>query len=113
MIIFGTRGKVLNSRDNTATFNCSHCNSANTVNSFQSFRYFHIFWIPVFPYSNSIVTQCSHCKSVKYQKELNSQELDKIKSKTNTKVPFGYFTGLILIGLFISAVIISIIASKS
>lgn len=102
MIIYGTRSKVIKNNDNLPRrFNCNHCKSDNTVNVIHTFNYFHIFWIPMFPYSKKIMTECSHCKNLLYQNEISPVEVNNIKATSTTKIPWGYYFGLILIGLFI------------
>ena len=112
MIIFGTRGKVLSNKNATKKLNCKNCSSQNTVTAFTSFRYFHIFWIPFFPISKKITTQCSHCKQVQYQNELNEFELQTFKGITNTKIPWRFYFGLILIGLFFALITFTIVSSS-
>ena len=43
---------------------------------------------------------CNHCKKVNYQREIDPQTLATIRSSGMPKTPVGYFSGLILIGLF-------------
>lgn len=113
MIIFGTRSKIIEPKDSFApTTNCAHCNQPNTVHPALQFSYFHIFWIPVFPYSKKYVTECAHCKNFRRQKELGPDELQELKNGTHLKIPWGYYTGLVIIVLpIVLALLISIFDS--
>lgn len=112
MIIFGTRSSSTKTDEQTK-YNCTHCNSSNTVRAAKYFNYFHIFWIPILPYSSKIITECSHCKQVQFQKEIDKTEVQKIKSVLNVKIPFKYYSGLILIGLLFTLLFSSVIFSNS
>lgn len=107
MIIFGTRGKVL-SNDIDSSFSCNYCDTANSVYVYKQLKYFHIFWIPMFPYSGSLITQCDHCKQVVYEKELEPENRKMLKANFSKKTPLGYFVGLLIIG----AIIVFAIASS-
>ena len=116
MIIFGTRTKVLQNKSShyvsgTPLFDCESCGSVKKVHAFQSFMYFHIFWIPFFPFSHRIITQCSHCKRVNYQNEIRPNDLNRIKAAVYRKIPRGYYFGLLLIALLFALIIFSIVSS--
>ncbi|RKE57394.1 zinc-ribbon domain-containing protein [Sphingobacterium detergens] len=100
MIIFGTRTKLLQNSSNAAVGTCNYCNTAGSLYASKQVKYFHIFWIPIFPYSTEIISVCDHCKKVNYQREIDPQTLATIRSSGMPKTPVGYFSGLILIGLF-------------
>jgi len=100
MIIFGTRTKLLKNRPNAAVGNCNYCNTTDSLHAYKQVKYFHIFWIPIFPYSTEIISVCNHCKKVNYQREIDPQTLTTIRSSGMPKTTIGYFSGLILIGLF-------------
>ncbi len=112
MIFFGTRSSSTK-KDESKRYNCTHCSSTNTVKVAKNFSYLHIFWIPVFPYSSKIITECSHCKNVRFQKEIDKTTVRNIKSTLNVKIPFQYYTGLILIGLFFTVLFSSVAFSIS
>lgn len=108
MIIFGTRTKFLNG--STAVTNCDNCNSTQTVRLSFALNYFHIFWIPMFPYSKTGVSQCGHCKQVLYANQMpNGLKAVYLEEKAKVKTPWGYRFGLILIGLLILSIIVNII----
>lgn len=99
MIIFGTRGKVLKSK-NTTSYDCENCNSKNTVTFSFIARYFHIFWIPIFPTSKKGISQCSHCKQVLYANEMSTEmKQDYASAAANAKRPITHYFGLFIIGL--------------
>lgn len=89
---------------------CQHCHNSSMQMSIFG-RYAHLFWIPLFSIGKTGVSQCSHCKQTLRKREFSSQlksEYQKIKA--TAKIPFWYFSGLILIGLlFILPLLISII----
>ncbi|WP_341832951.1 hypothetical protein AACH28_10965 [Sphingobacterium thalpophilum] len=107
MIIFGTRTKVLANRSQSAIGNCAYCGTAQSLFAYRQVKYIHIFWIPLFPYASEIITMCTHCKKLSYQREIDPQTLQSISSGTIRKTPIGYFAGLVLIGLFVSAIVIA------
>jgi len=107
MIIFGTRTKVLANRSQSAIGNCAYCGTAQSLFAYRQVKYIHIFWIPLFPYASEIITMCTHCKKLSYQREIDPQTLQSISSGTIRKTPIGYFAGLVLIGLFVSAIVLA------
>ncbi len=104
MIIFGTRTKVLSNKSQSTIGNCDYCGTVGSLFAYRQIKYFHIFWIPIFPYSSQIITICSHCKKVSDQIQINPQTLQSLSLGAVRKTPIGYFTGLVLIGLLISAI---------
>lgn len=111
MIIFGTRSKVLSNKNNK-TFTCNYCNTPNSIHIFKLIKYFHIFWIPIFPYSSSLITQCTHCKQVSYDRELTADNKQLLNTNFEGKTPFGYYAGLLIVGAFFLFAIVSVILSK-
>src|SRR5690554_1494524 len=107
MIIFGTRTKLLPQHTQNLSLHCSHCGVGNATNIYKQFKYFHIFWIPFFPYGSKLITECGHCKRVSYERELDPRTLADIKSQGVRKIPFGYYAGILLIGLFFGAATIA------
>ncbi len=107
MIIFGTRTKVLANRSQSAIGNCAYCGTAQSLFAYRQVKYIHIFWIPLFPYASESFTMCTHCMELSYQREIDPQTLQSISSGTIRKTPIGYFAGLVLIGLFVSAIVIA------
>lgn len=100
MIIFGTRTSSYRPYNNTA-FDCDHCGSKASVDIFFATRYFHIFWIPVFPFSKTGMSQCQHCKRAQYRGQMSAQmQTCHDDARGRAKTPVRYFTGLILVVLF-------------
>ncbi|HAE69581.1 MAG TPA: hypothetical protein DCG77_20795, partial [Sphingobacterium sp.] len=85
----------------------AYCGTAQSLFAYRQVKYIHIFWIPLFPYASEIITMCTHCKKLSYQREIDPQTLQSISSGTIRKTPIGYFAGLVLIGLFVSAIVIA------
>ena len=113
MIIFGTRTKYLPVKSGMLQTNCDHCGTAQSLDAVKRINYFHIFWIPIFPYRSQLITECGHCKKVNYQREIPPQVLTDIRnSGAVPKTPLGYFTGLILVGLFIGLIMVIGISSS-
>ena len=107
MIIFGTRTKYLRVKSGRLVANCSHCGVRESLDAVKRISYFHIFWIPIFPYRSQLITECEHCRKVNYQREIPPQVLADIRnSGVVPKTPLGYFTGLILVGLFIGLIMV-------
>jgi hypothetical protein len=99
MIIFGARTKFLTATSSGQT--CGHCNTGK-LNLVYTVRYFHIFWIPMFPLGKEAMTQCPHCKQILRSNELAPESRNYLNAQKNAvKTPAKYFTGLIIIGLFI------------
>lgn len=94
MIFFGT-GSTNVASELTRNITCKHCNNHNTVYINIYRRHFHVFWIPVFPFTKSGNSYCSHCKEVLRPK--NMPEALKMQYKTikdNAKGPLWQFAGL-------------------
>lgn len=104
MIIFGTRTKFLNAVSTQHT--CNHCNTGK-LNLVYTGSYFHIFWIPMFPLGKQGMTQCPHCKQTLTERELAPQSRTYLNNqKGSAKRPLTHFSGLILIGVLVLAVIL-------
>lgn len=111
MIIFGTRGTVLNQQ--SQAFDCPNCGGLGTVHIVFQARYFHIFWIPIFPTSKTGISQCSNCKQVLYPKEMPAKlQLAYQESYKLAKRPITHFLGLIVIVLFFASSIFSVVTSR-
>lgn len=72
------------------------------------FQYYgHVFWIPLFPFGKTGVTQCSHCQQILQKNDFDPNLTEVYNAvKTNAKAPLWTFVGLgILAGLLIWCVI--------
>jgi hypothetical protein len=100
MIFFGTR--VTQVATEKIAYECPNCGTKNSVQMFVFQKFAHVFWIPMFPMSKTVVTECSHCKQVLRKEEFpprfrDSYEILKSKSKT----PIWTFSGLVLFAIFL------------
>lgn len=101
MIIYGRRGTHIGSVMPNSLI-CTNCNSTGTVTMSAFTNYAHIFWIPLFPFGKTVVSQCQHCKQVLNEKEMPSEFRTYLTElKGSTKTPVWTFAGLLLIGVLI------------
>jgi len=106
MIIFGTRNKAISQE--TFQGKCMHCGQVATVQFVVVQRYAHVFWIPFFPIGKKGVSICSHCKQTLTVKEFNDEYREFYNQvKQNRRPPFYMYSGLILLGLLITAAVIA------
>jgi hypothetical protein len=101
MIVYGTRGKVIQGQqiNNMA---CKACGN-QSHSTFGVLRYFHIFWIPVFPTMQAPGTECLKCKQTLMGKDLPDQIRQNIKSAVFTrKSVLPAFAGLILFAIAVA-----------
>ncbi|WP_035758829.1 zinc-ribbon domain-containing protein [Flavobacterium tegetincola] len=111
MIIFGTRGTYL--KQQSKAFDCPNCGAVGSVHISFYAKYFHIFWIPIFPTSKTAISQCSNCKQALYPKEMPAKLFAAYQeSSKSAKRPLTHFSGLFLIALFFTFVIISVVITK-
>ncbi len=102
MVIYGWRASHIKSEGNTQV-TCPHCGEKGQLVNSVFGRYVHIFWIPVFSIGKTGAAQCMHCQKAFKTKEMNDDMKRAYKTmKSDTKVPFWHFSGLILIGLLIA-----------
>jgi hypothetical protein len=103
MIIYGTRAKALATEQVVDA--CPNCNSRNTVHISVLQQWAHIFWIPLFPFGKTGVSQCTHCKQVLKLKEMPAGlRLSYDNIKAQTKTPVWTFAGLMLIAVVAVAI---------
>lgn len=113
MMIFGTRTKALQRKNQDAVGNCNYCGTLQALYPLKVIKYFHIFWIPIFPYGSQLTTHCTHCKKVSYQAETPPETLANIRRAGIPKTPLGYFAGLIIIALFVGSAFVAGIAASA
>lgn len=102
MIIYGRRATHVGS-SLPPTLTCKNCNSTGTVSLSAFTNYAHIFWVPLFPFGKTIVTQCHHCNKVFTDKEIPAEYKSYEKDlKGITKAPKWTFVGLAIIGVLIA-----------
>lgn len=105
MIIYGAKSKVL--AKEPVTQKCPNCESQHTLNMYVVQRYAHVFWIPLFPFEKTGISECSNCKQVLELRKMPPALVSAFPPiKANAKTPIWMFVGLALIGvLIISATI--------
>lgn len=112
MIIFGTRARTLTPTEGKS-YDCDYCNTKGSVTFSFIARYFHIFWIPIFPTSKKGISQCSHCKQVLYENEMNARmKQDYAEASASAKRPIRHFFGLFVIGLLLCFIIYGIFTNS-
>ncbi|MFN8438321.1 MAG: zinc-ribbon domain-containing protein [Cytophagales bacterium] len=99
MLVYGTKSTLILADQTNEK--CSSCGHENCVQMYIHQKYFHIFWIPLFPYKKTAITQCTHCKKALEKKEFSSNlNFYYEKLVTKAKTPIWTFSGLaILAGL--------------
>jgi hypothetical protein len=102
MIIYGRKGTHVGSTL-PATLVCQNCTTKGNVTLSAFSNYVHIFWIPVFPFSKQVVSQCQNCKQVFQEKEMPSEFRTYVTElRSSVKPPIWTFVGLFLIAGLIS-----------
>ncbi|MDR6969599.1 ribosomal protein L37AE/L43A [Flavobacterium arsenatis] len=113
MIIFGTRSREIRPKQATS-YDCDNCNSKGTVNFIFLAKYLHIFWIPVLPLSKKGISQCSHCKQVRYQNEMTPKmKQDCATASATAKRPITHYFGLFLIGFLFCLIVFNIFKNSA
>jgi hypothetical protein len=100
MIIYGTNGTHVRS-ETLPGYSCPNCTTPDTLRMQVFSRYIHVYWVPIFPYSTPLVTDCGHCQTAWEQKELPAElrEPAQLLKKT-TRRPYWQWAGLLLICTF-------------
>jgi len=106
MLIYGTRSKQL--AKEILIEKCQNCGKQNNIEMHVFQKYAHVFWIPFFPMGKTGVSQCDHCKQVLKLKEMPpSVKASYDNLKAQTKAPVWMFSGLALLAVLITIVVIS------
>lgn len=105
MLISGTRKKHIQSivvEEET----CSNCNFSDSLVFFYFTKYIHFFWIPTFSLGIEGYSECSNCKNVLLQKDMQEdlKEVFLFYMKEN-KSPLWSYSGLLILALFFSVAI--------
>ena len=102
----------------SAPMQCPHCLQSAPIGVITCAEYFHLYYIPIFGWK-SVVFNCTSCeRSLKegvfgrYESDLRGKLPEEVKLLAiqllpQTKIPWYYFTGLILIVVFLLFAIIS------
>lgn len=102
MIFYGTKGSHLKS-ERRGGIKCDHCNEITNHTISVYGKYAYLYWIPVFPMTKKVFSECSNCKTTKAYKEMNEKLKDAaIEVKRNVKTPIWYWSGLGIIALIIA-----------
>jgi len=100
MIVYGTKGSHLKSEKINA-IKCSRCEQTETHTMSVYGKYAYLYWLPVFPLSKKGFSECQNCKSTLEPQEMNPQLRSRFNDfQENVKTPVTYWSGLIIIGLF-------------
>jgi hypothetical protein len=106
MIIYGSKSKEL--AKEILTDKCPNCGTQNSINMHVFQKYAHVFWIPFFPMGKTGVSQCDHCKQVLKLKEMPSSLTTAYENlKAQTKTPIWTFSGLALVAVLITLIVIN------
>lgn len=105
MIIFGTGKRRI--QDGELKFDCRYCGSERSVGLDFYVRYFHIFWIPMFSYRVEALSHCAHCRQALVKREMPS-DLSTNIAKEKPRVPWKYFSGLLLGAVMILFIFVAI-----
>lgn len=102
MIFYGTKGSHLNTQK-TKPAKCNNCNEITPHMVSVYGKYGYLYWIPVFPMSKKVFSECTNCNATFEFKEMGSELKDISKDiKNNTKTPLWYWSGLAIIALLIA-----------
>lgn len=87
---------------------CPNCSTENSVQMHVFKKYAHVFWIPLFPFGNTAVTECDHCKQVLRKNEFPAQFKERYERvKAEAKNPIWTWSGLGLLAVLIIFAFIS------
>lgn len=99
MIIYGSNGSHLRT-DALAGTSCPACATFGKMKASVYSRYAHVYWIPLFPFSKSAVTQCDHCQQAWEEKGLPAQLQPAVRElKKSTRFPLWNWAGVALMVL--------------
>lgn len=102
MIFYGTQGSQINS-ERTKGIKCDNCNEIVPHNISVYGQYGYLYWIPVFPTTKKVFSECSNCNVTQDFKGMNEQlRRTSAEIKRNTKTPIWYWSGLGIIAILIS-----------
>ncbi|OIQ30822.1 MAG: hypothetical protein BM564_01010 [Bacteroidetes bacterium MedPE-SWsnd-G2] len=102
MLIYGTRSAHLATKKLQRP-TCQSCNTKGEIVMGLYRKHVHAFWIPLFPYKKTAVSECGHCKHTIEKKEFNEELNEEYRRiKEHSKGPVWQFSGLLLIALLIA-----------
>lgn len=105
MIFYGTKGSHLHS-EKVSGVKCINCGEQHVHTISVYGKYAYIYWIPIFPLSKKVFSECTNCKATLEKKEMSEQlRLKADNVKANTKTPLTYWTGLaVIVGIIVFSV---------
>ena len=102
MIFYGTKGSHIHS-ERKSNLKCDNCDEITSHNISVFGKYAYIYWIPIFPVSKKVFSECTNCKATNDFKSMNEKlRRTSIDLKKNTKTPIWYWSGLGIIAILIS-----------
>ncbi len=102
MIFFGTKGSHLNS-ERKGGLKCDSCNEVTNHNISVYGKYGYLYWIPVFPMSKKVFSECTNCNITNDFDTMNEKlRFASADVKRNSKTPLWYWSGLAIIAILIS-----------
>ncbi len=108
MIFYGTRATSLGEENIEET--CPACGTPNSVHMAIFQKYAHIYWIPLFPFSKTGATVCTHCKQSLELKQMPPAFKEKYERlKSQKSAPIWTFSGL---GLIAVLIVVGMVSAK-
>lgn len=105
MIIYGTRAVQI--AKEFVPDKCPNCGSVSSIDMHVFQKYAHVFWIPFFPLERNGVSQCDKCKQILKEDQMpDALRGSYYRLKKQTKTPVWIFSGLALVAIIITSVII-------
>ena len=99
MIFYGTKGSHLHS-ERKSNIKCDNCNEITAHNISVYGKYAYLYWIPVFPMSKKVFSECTNCNATKDFNGMNEKLSFASKDvKRNAKTPIWYWSGLGIIAI--------------
>lgn len=98
MIIYGTKTAKTGNIDVYNT-KCNYCENRGTQRISIYNKYFHLFWIPIFPFEQILIAECTHCRRTIDKREISKELYNAYEmEKYNQKRPLWMFSGLLIFG---------------
>lgn len=102
MLIYGTRSAHLGTKKLQRP-TCESCQTQGNIKMSIYRKHVHAFWIPLFPYKTTAISECQHCKHTLEKKEFSEDLKEEYKRlKENLKGPVWQFSGLFIVALLIA-----------
>ena len=93
MIFYGTKGSHIHS-ERKSGIKCDNCNEITSHNISIYGKYAYLYWIPVFPLSKKMFSECTNCNATNDFKKMNEKlRFVAADVKRNSKTPLWYWAG--------------------